>query len=193
MKRTDIIKKLMNKVDCKKYLEIGMGDGTNYKQITCDYKIVVDPDPKLPVTHEMTSDAFFEQNTENFDVIFIDGLHESNQVYKDILNALEILNENGYIICHDMSPNSEVIQRYPQERSVSEWTGDCWKAWVKLRSERTDLFMTVVDTDYGCGIINVGKQTLIKIPTELTWETLANDRVNLLNLISPNKFLEYYD
>ena len=100
----------------------------------------------------MTSDDFFKQNNENFDVIFIDGLHEYGQVYRDIQNSLKFLNDGGYIICHDMSPNNEIIQRYPQTHP-GEWTGDCWKAWVKLKSEKSDLQMFVVDSDYGCGVI----------------------------------------
>ena len=69
----------------------------------------------------LTSDEFFEQNTEVFDVIFIDGLHLSEQVYRDITNSLSCLSENGYIICHDMNPMEEIIQRYPQPIANSAW------------------------------------------------------------------------
>jgi len=190
MIRTEIIQRLINKISAKKYLEIGMGPGLNFNSVECDYKICVDPTPTVPVTFKLTSDDFFKQNNETFDIIFIDGLHWSEQVYRDIVNSLNILNDGGYIVCHDMNPHSEFIQRYPQPLAESEWTGDCWKAWVKLRSERNDLKMYVVDTDYGCGIITKGKQILINAPQELTWEILKNDRDNLLNLISVNEFKE---
>jgi hypothetical protein len=87
-----------------------------------------------------------------------------------------------------MNPHSEFIQRYPQPLSESEWTGDCWKAWVKLKTERKDLYMFVIDTDYGCGVITKGKQELLKVNEELTWETLDNNRTNLLNLVSVDDF-----
>jgi hypothetical protein len=188
MTRTEIIQTLINRISAKKYLEIGIGCGFNHKTIQCDYKISVEPIPTVPVTHTMTSDDFFKQNNETFDVIFIDGLHWSEQVYKDITNSLNVLNDGGYIICHDMSPHSEIIQRYPQAIPESEWTGDCWKAWVKLKTERNDLNMFVVDTDYGCGVITNGKQELINVNNELTWEDLNNNRTNLLNLISIDDF-----
>lgn len=188
MTRTNIIQSLIKKISAKKYLEIGMGPGINFNTITCDYKICVDPNPTVPVTFKLTSDDFFKQNKETFDVIFIDGLHWSEQLYKDINNSLSILNENGYIICHDINPHSEFIQRYPQPKVESEWTGDCWKAWVRLRAERDDLSMSVVDTDYGCGIITKGSQQIIKIENELTWELLDEQRNNLLNLISVEEF-----
>jgi len=187
MKRTEIIQLLINKINGKKYLEIGVGPGTNFTDINCEYKFCVEPYPMVDVTFTMTSDDFFKQNNENFDVIFIDGLHEYGQVYRDIQNSLKFLNDDGYIICHDMSPNNEIIQRYPQTHP-GEWTGDCWKAWVKLKSEKSDLQMFVVDSDYGCGVITKGEQTLIDLPQELTWETLENNRVELLNLISVEDF-----
>ena len=48
--------------------------------------------------------------------------------------------------------------------------------------------MLVVDTDYGCGVINHGKQIKISTNEELTWDTLNNDRGKLLNLISVDEF-----
>lgn len=188
MTRTEIIQSLINKVGGKKYLEIGMGPGLNFNNITCDHKVCVDPTPTVPVTFSLTSDAFFDQNKDTYDIIFIDGLHWSEQVYKDIVNSLNVLNDGGYIICHDMNPHAEFIQRYPQPKAESEWTGDCWKAWVQLRSERDDLNMRVVDTDYGCGVIKKGKQDKIKINGKLAWELLDSKRKELLNLVTVDEF-----
>ena len=47
------------------------------------------------------SDDFFKKNDEYFDLIYIDGTHESFQVDKDINNAWKFLNLNGIIICDD--------------------------------------------------------------------------------------------
>ena len=188
MDRTSILQKLIDKTITKKYLEIGMGPGVNYNSLVCDYKLCVDPNPTVPVTHKMTSDEFFEQNKEMFGVIFIDGLHWSEQVYKDILSSLNVLSSGGYVVCHDINPHSEIIQKYPQAIPESEWTGDCWKAWVKIRQERSDLNMFVIDTDYGCGVISRGNQTVLPVNEELTWDLLDKNRKELLNLISIEKF-----
>jgi len=188
MNRTEIIQALINKINGKRYLEIGMGPGHNFTSVVCEHKVCVDPTPTVPVTFSLTSDAFFGQNKDTYDVIFIDGLHWSEQVYKDIVNSLNVLNDGGYIICHDMNPHSEFIQRYPQPKIESEWTGDCWKAWVQLKTERDDLQMSVVDTDYGCGVITIGKQDKIKVNGDLTWDLLDSNRKELLNLISVDEF-----
>lgn len=139
----------------------------------------------------MTSDEFFEKNSERFDVIFIDGLHLSEQVLKDILNALDILNDGGYIICHDMNP----IKEEHQHRDVRGylWNGDCWKAFVQLRSERNDLEMFVVNADHGCGVIKKGSQIPIKIDGEMNYNSLDNNRKEWLNLITSEEFLEKVD
>jgi hypothetical protein len=42
----------------------------------------------------MTSDEFFEINKSTYDIIFIDGLHIDEQVERDIINGLKILNLN---------------------------------------------------------------------------------------------------
>ena len=115
----------------------------------------------------------------------------------DIENSLKILNPNGYIVCHDMSPEREEMQIIPMatalflDSRVSNWgwTGDCWRAWVYFRSNHQDLSMFVVDTDYGCGVITRGSQTLINQESqELTFENFDNNRKEWLNLISAESF-----
>ncbi len=191
MKRNEIIQTLINKIGAKKYLEIGLGDGKNFKSIKCENKVGVDPFFKYNDTLKITSDQFFKENIETFDVIFIDGLHWSEQVYLDIINSVKCLSEYGYIICHDMNPHNEIIQKYPQEQE-GEWTGDCWKALVKLRTKVNDLNICVVDTDYGCGIISKGFNHALVLNEDLTWENFVRNRVEWLNLISVEEFTKLY-
>jgi SAM-dependent methyltransferase len=181
MNKLDIIQFLINKTQAKKYLEIGVDEGLVLHNISCEYKIGVDPDPNSKATIYMTSDNFFKNNTEKFDIIFVDGLHHHDQVIRDINNSLLVLNKGGYIICHDMNPPTEIIQRVPRETEA--WTGDCWKAWVLIRSQRSDLNMCVIDTDFGCGIINFGSQECINIDCDLTWDNFIINRKYWLNLV----------
>ena len=44
------------------------------------------------------SDDFFIKNKEDFDIIYVDGLHTYNQVKKDLINALKALKSDGIII-----------------------------------------------------------------------------------------------
>ena len=137
------------------------------------------------------SDEFFEQNKDTFDLIFIDGLHEAEQVYKDITNALNVLNTGGTIVCHDMNPQGFQEQFVP--RQVKRWNGDCWKSFLALRHERDDLDMFVLDMDEGTGIIAKGKQEKLVLDCEVTYDNFVKNRVEWLNLKPVEYLLEWLD
>jgi hypothetical protein len=176
----------------KKYCEIGCNRNSNFKRINIPYTVGIDP--RRGGTLKMTSDEFFKQNNEKFDIFFIDGLHHAEQVYRDIINSLIFLNINGTIVVHDCNPLSYFTQMVPRPRRPKEWNGDVWKGWLKLRSEREDIEMFAIDSDYGCGIIRKGKQNLIS-KWNITYKEFEKDKKNLLNLISveefKNKFFNY--
>lgn len=189
MTRIDIINKFIDKYGYKSYIEIGTQKGVSFDGIRCDNKIGVDPDPNAKADYQMTSDKFFKgmSRKAETDIFFIDGMHEAEQVYKDILNALDHLSEGGTIICHDMLPLSDEMQRVPRETKI--WTGNCWKAFVRLRMERDDLEMYVIDADWGCGVIRKGKQDKLSITEEITYENFGKNRKEWMNIITTQEFL----
>jgi tetratricopeptide (TPR) repeat protein len=186
MSRTYVINSIIKHINATKYLEIGISDGNNFKNIKCDYKIGVDPEVSSPATLHLTSDAFFSNNEETFDVIFIDGLHHSDQVERDILNSLNVLNENGIILCHDVLPTSYEQQTLPF--ISGKWTGDVWKAFVKFRQTREDLKMFTIDVETGIGIIMKGKQELLVINEELNYKNFEKRKFEWVELLPLNKF-----
>lgn len=187
MKRYDIINHFINKKGYTRFLEIGHATGEAFSQIECDVMHSVDPEGHP--SHKMTSDEFFEQNTEKYDIIFIDGLHHADQVEKDIRNSIEALNEGGTIVMHDCSPTDEKMQIVPRQQGV--WTGDVWKAYVKFLANNNDKYECfVIDSDWGCGVIREGSSKSIELPDELTYEWLERNRKQALNLISVQEFLE---
>lgn len=193
MKRTDIINIFIQKYGYKSYLEVGTQDpASNFDKINAEYKVSVDPYPRGEVTFIGTSDEYFESISEDvkYDIIFIDGLHHSDQVLKDIENSLNHLSDNGTIVCHDCLPTTELMQE--RDDHGGEWTGDVWKAIAELRVERIDLDISVVDTDYGCGIIRRGTN----IPYEttqnyLTYSHYSTNKHKMLNIITPEQFIQW--
>lgn len=206
MNRTLIINYLAKKINAKSYLEVGVRiHSCNFDKINIDHKVGVDPCLEVfdrEPTYKLTSDDFFSKNTETFDIIFIDGLHEFKQVEKDINNSLKFLNEGGFIVCHDMNPIKEYRQftlDNPKRKEFFEktkdtlWNGDCWKAFVKIRTERNNIIMHTVDTDFGCGIISLGRQEPLDIKQQnLNYQNLNKNRKEWLNLISVDEFLNLY-
>lgn len=194
--RAQFIQKLIDKINAQSYLEIGIGDGEVFKGMICPKKVCVDPcisdgSEKLSPTFKLSSDDFFAQNKDTFDVIFIDGLHESLTVKRDINNSLKVLNNNGYIICHDMNPLTKSSQLYPRNEE-GYWHGDCWKAWVSIRQTNPNITMCVIPEDCGLGVIQKGSQKLLDVKgLDIIYENLEKHRKEWLNLTSIKEFLNH--
>jgi predicted O-methyltransferase YrrM len=71
--RLEIIQNIIISKNYKKYLEIGCDKDQIFSNILIDFKIGVDPVQGGNV--RKTSDDFFKNNLDKFDIIFIDGLH----------------------------------------------------------------------------------------------------------------------
>lgn len=197
MNRTTIINYLLSLTKQKRYLEIGTYDAGNYEKIVASVKQGVDPAPaknwagSCIVTE--TSDEYFQRDIHKFDVIFIDGLHESSQVARDIANACAHLSDDGYIVLHDLNPQSEQAQL--PTYSGGQWNGDCWRAFAAFRASVPGYQSMVVDVDQGCGIISRAKG---KHPPELlkdynfstlSYDDFAKQRKTILNLIDWKEFI----
>lgn len=198
MTRTEIIQHLIDLRGYRSYLEIGSFRNENFMKIIIDKKTSVDPDPDAYANYQMTSDQYFAENKDKFDIYFIDGLHQHDQVWRDIRNSLEHLNKDGIIVLHDCLPKNERMQIEDfTSHQHEEWTGDVWKAYYKAYSE-LQYKVQVVDTDYGCGIID----TKFIYPEGLSWKVHMEDlkyedflrlrRDDKYGVISVAEFLERY-
>ena len=220
IKRYDIINYIIIKKNYNSYLEIGTQHGLNFSKINIINKECCDPIKLYDnLTYNMTSDeAFIKIKKENkkYDIIFIDGLHWSEQVYKDIINSLECLNKNGCIVLHDCNPITCLQARYPYDDRMDEWNGDCYKAFIKFRLLNLNMYTSVIDTDWGIGIIipnlqNIENNNVILqdtiINTEkddivggvlninnkyINWDYFDENRNTLLNLISVENFFSLF-
>lgn len=144
--RLEIIQNIINSRKYKKYLEIGCDKNQIFSNILIDFKIGVDPVQGGNV--RKTSDDFFKNNFENFDIVFIDGLHQYDQVNKDIANSLKVLNDGGIILLHDCMPKSYFHQAIP--RSRMSWNGDVWKNIVEARTKpQIDTYTCFADQGIG--------------------------------------------
>lgn len=147
-KRTDLILAIIAAYPCASYLEIGCQGDKNFRAIKAAHKVGVDP--ASGGTHRMTSDAFFAQNKEQFDCIFIDGLHTYEQARKDVINSLNCLNPRGILIMHDMLPASWEREHVPRLYPI--WNGTVWKIAYELL-ERFGRKFGIVMADHGVGVV----------------------------------------
>lgn len=113
-----------------KYLEIGVFEGNSFLFVTKELRPIISyaVDPWIDSNDEIaqnmklieknfennlsgvnskfkkikkTSDEFFLDNNELFDVIYIDGSHNYSNVFSDANNSWKILNKNGILIFDD--------------------------------------------------------------------------------------------
>tara|TARA_B100001123_G_C15243263_1_gene999890 strand:+ start:932 stop:1606 length:675 start_codon:yes stop_codon:yes gene_type:complete len=154
--RIAFINKAVNQFTSCKYLEIGCETNTCFNAITTKNKIGIDPEQGGTI--KTTSDEFFQNNKNFYDVIFIDGLHRYEQCRKDIMNSLNFLNDDGYIFVHDLVPRSWIEANVPRLQTM--WTGDTWKVSFELL--KTDgIDFNVILADHGIGMIKKKKKKII--------------------------------
>ena len=225
--RVSLIQIVIQKIEAKVYLEIGVFNGYSFLKTICKNKIGIDPCFKIKIIKKiysyftnitninnkyfsMTSDEFFK-NYKNIlisyppEVIFIDGLHRFEQTLQDCYNSLNYLADGGVIILHDCSPPSEASATpalsVPEAEQIwkthhdagwtNEWCGDSWKTIPFLIKNNPELNVSVLNTDYGLGIISKKKgyrKGVYQIPDDihehktLRYSYLETDRKNILNL-----------
>ena len=182
--RLELIKLAIVSTNAKSYLEIGCDRNQIFSQLSDEHMVGVDPAKGGNV--RMTSDDFFNQNTETFDVIFIDGLHYYEQVSKDINNALLCLNPGGIIILHDMLPISETEAIVPIPVTKQVWLGDVWRLAFDL-ANRTDVNFNLVLIDHGCGVVTKKPQQGANMEIHNSWN-FYKDNWQKLPLVTFEKF-----
>ena len=147
--RHDIVN--MNSVETNNYLEIGVESGFTFQNVNIRNKTGVDPDPKFSHNNLklLTSDDFFIQNKETFDIVFIYGMHQSEYVLNDFNNSISCLNDLGKIIIDDILPlsyNEQLripIKHYYENNILKygePWTGDVWKTIYYILKNYSDKF-----------------------------------------------------
>jgi len=214
LQRWEIINHLIKKNGYKTYLEIGYYKGWSFDRVKCEQKTAVDPNPSkyewmeksdslwlgeesdfpeggIREIFKGTSNSFFGyyQGDRKWDIIFIDGLHESPQVDKDIQNALKHLNPGGTIVVHDCNPSS--YEMTTTGTAAGEWTGDVYRSAIRVKMSFGSALFYVIDTDYGVGVLKPYDRSDLNHPVvNLPWEAFDPNREKLLNLISCEEFLE---
>lgn len=144
-----------------RYLEVGCASGDMTSSLPCrtatgvDVASHVDWDTyriKYPhaLFYKMTSDEFFKlldtgPEVVTYDLIFIDGDHDKDQVLKDVDNSLRHLADGGLIAMHDTYPPT---MDYTHEK----WSGTAYLAAQELR-KRTDIEVYTFPVTYGLTLV----------------------------------------
>ena len=188
----------------KNYLEIGVEYGQTFQNIKFLNKIGVDPSPKY-IHHDIlhkTSDLFFEELNKytKFDIIFIDGMHQTEYFLKDFINSIHVLNNNGILFVDDILPinireQKKIPEKHYYEDNVLKygepWTGDIWKViyWIFINYCGQFDFSYYNHLNYR----GVGKFENIKIKdlTLENYDTIIEEINNYDYIKDYRKYLQY--
>lgn len=150
------------------YLEIGVDKGFTFENVMAESRVGVDPHPKFKTTRlpqgleffTTTSDEFFNQHVDDrlFDAIFVDGLHTSEQTYRDVVNSFMHLAEDGFLLVDDTVPSDSISaipdlhestrMRIETGDKSQNWHGDVFRVvWIISRNFPDIEFRTIVDRD----------------------------------------------
>lgn len=215
LNRQDVVQHCLHALSSQAYLEIGVFSGHLFCGVQCPIKVGVDPIPPSAAVRaeivsgraryfQCTSDDFFSRFADQvrslcFRVCFIDGLHQFEQSYRDLLNCLFLVKEPPWVILlHDCNPlTREQAMRASSPQEVARitgvrrpaWSGDVWKTMVAVRRSHPHLFSGVLDCDHGIGVVMplpAHQGAALLDPQDMDYEDLARRRRELLNLMPGN-------
>lgn len=141
-----------------RFLEIGVNHGRTFQQVRASRRVGVEPQPlfdpsNLPRGCQIycgTSDDYFAalDGAEEFDVVFVDGLHTFEQTYRDVLNAFAVC-PTGVVVVDDVVPEDEVsamrsmeasyVERERRGLAGSPWHGDVFRAVLCMIDNHPEL------------------------------------------------------
>tara|TARA_B100000902_G_C27221225_1_gene869778 strand:+ start:314 stop:850 length:537 start_codon:yes stop_codon:yes gene_type:complete len=71
------------------------------------------------ISHKMFSDNFFAKNNDVFDLIYVDGSHEPEDVIKDLNNSFDVCKIGGIIWVDDYGSNYKTLHE-----TIDMWLND---------------------------------------------------------------------
>ena len=153
----------------QKYLEIGVRYGTTIENVKITKRWGVDPRmlcradhlPRDLSLYEVTSDEFFAQlgTNELFDLVYLDGLHDWHQTFRDLIHALRHTRAGSVILLDDVVPVDKHSALPTQELALAarrlegltgtSWHGDVFKVMFAIRDFLPNLAWCVIDSKLG--------------------------------------------
>lgn len=159
-----LVKQMPN---CTKYLEIGVESGATFENVDVEFRTGVDPNPRFDINrlpdgvkfYQEESDKFFQSNQEvGFDLVFVDGLHQWQQAYRDLINSFNHSQPWALLLLDDCLPEDNVSALPSQEASLetranlgqsnTRWCGDVFKVMFIMHTWHPELkFRLIVSQD----------------------------------------------
>jgi len=195
------INRIARHTGAQTYLEIGVCRGATFNGVSLSRKVGVDPNFRFNVEeyrkegtelYALTSDQYFAEarGSKKFDIIFLDGLHQFYQTFRDFCNSLVCSHDRTVWLIDDVFPvdvysslktqrESIKFRRRERDDDSSEWHGDIYKLIFAIH----DFFPTVsYVTLMGSGN-----------PQTIAWKAPRNNFAPIFNSMEAIERLGYFD
>jgi len=185
------------------YLEVGVNQGQTFMTVNAKNKWGVEPAPTFSLRNlpkgikifKEKSDSFFAKLSSDvlFDVVYLDGLHEWFQTYRDLINSLNVTSKDCFIVIDDVIPTDNfsgipnqikaLKSRWRSGLTGWNWHGDVYKILFALDEFHPELKtitiydlggnsqLIVMKKDRSQLIFNLKKEAVVKF-SSLSYEDL---------------------
>jgi len=212
--RAMFIKNIIEHKKFNKYLEIGLSHNplAPYRLLNnIETKHSVDTDSSTGADFVADSDTFFRALESEFfaslekdykwDVIFIDGNHNAEQVFKDLNNSINHLSEDGVIFVHDILPSEYSRTLEVELPHVPLSLCDAWKVIHYCLKNRPDIHICSLEegdpNPCGLAVITMTKNNrkLLNLNENLFYQfsQILQNKSRLMNVISEDDILNWID
>jgi hypothetical protein len=192
---------LAKRVSATRYLEIGVQHGRTFFGVEIARKIAVDPKFRFDWQSKqddntrffaMPSDAWFINHSrgEEFDVIFLDGLHTFEQTFRDFCNSLSVAHTKTIWVIDDTMP-SDLYSAWPNQREAVTLRRD--DLGIAKGTWQGDVFKTVFAIHDFFPMMNYCTVATGGNPQTLIWRQPRADFKPLFNSLDAISRLTYFD
>lgn len=215
VRRWQVMRRLVNHYPDPRYLEVGVCEGKTFDKVPAARKVAVDPEFRFdhvamqaahPETtyHPVPSDEYFARHAQlddEFDVIYLDGLHVYDQTLRDLLNALEHLQPRGVIVIDDTVPPTYMAAIRDREEFFAErrrtgsdeaaWMGDVFKVVHFIQAFCPYLRYATIANNHGQTVVWRGQRDEEPVRDLAEIDTMSfEDFINSLDVMRLKRFGE---
>jgi predicted O-methyltransferase YrrM len=95
----------------------------NNEEMNFDYNISNCKNLDKLTIHKITSDIFFENNSQTYNFIYIDGCHEPDFIKRDMENSFNILEKNGIMWMDDYGGGDGIQIKNAMDTFLQKYNG----------------------------------------------------------------------
>lgn len=106
----------INNNDHKQFLE-------SNEEMSFDYNVSICKNSDKITIHKITSDIFFENNSQTYNFIYIDGCHEPDFIERDMENSFNILEKNGIMWMDDYGGGDGIQIKKTMDTFLQKYNG----------------------------------------------------------------------